>query len=160
MKLDATDLQILRELQEDAQLSNKELAARIGLSPSSCLERVRRLRRGDVIRGCHADVNPRALAIGLEAIIAVQLKHHSREQVEEFRDHVIALPEVTAAYHVAGAHDFLVHVAVHDSDHLRDLALDAFTTRPEVSNIQTSLIFESRRSNCLPSFVEVKEDGR
>ena len=122
MKLDATDLQILRELQEDAQLSNKELAARIGLSPSSCLERVRRLRRGDVIRGCHADVNPRALAIGLEAIIAVQLKHHSREQVEEFRDHVIALPEVTAAYHVAGAHDFLVHVAVHDSDHLRDLA--------------------------------------
>ena len=160
MKLDATDLQILRELQEDAQLSNKELAARIGLSPSSCLERVRRLRRGDVIRGCHADVNPRALAIGLEAIIAVQLKHHSREQVEEFRDHVIALPEVTAAYHVAGAHDFLVHVAVHDSDHLRDLALDAFTTRPEVSNIQTSLIFESRRSNCLPSFVEAKEDGR
>ena len=142
MKLDATDLQILRELQEDAQLSNKELAARIELSPSSCLERVRRLRRGDVIRGCHADVNPRALSIGLEAIIAVQLKQHSREQVELFRDHVIGLSEVTAAYHVAGGHDFLVHVAVRDARHLRDLALDALTSRPEVATVETSVVFE------------------
>ena len=157
MKLDATDLQILRELQEDAQLSNKELAARIGLSPSSCLERVRRLRRGDVIRGCHADVNPRALAIGLEAIIAVQLKHHSREQVEEFRDHVIALPEVTAAYHVAGAHEctsqFMIPIIC---------AISLSTPLRPVRKFRTFKLhlFSSQGAQTAYLLSEVKEDGR
>lgn len=152
MKLDGIDYRILDALQHDARLSNKELAASVGLAPSTCLERVRRLRDAEVLQGFHASVNPSALNIGLEAMIAVQLRQHSRDLVESFQKHIMSLPEVTAVYHVAGTHDYMVHVVVRNADHLRDLALDSFTTRPEVDHIQTSLIFESKRKPVLPNY--------
>ncbi len=148
--LDRTDLKILTLLQKNARLSNKELAAAVGLAPSSCLTRVQRLREAKVLRGFHADVAPEALGIGLQALIAVQLQKHSRPKVKAFWKHLHALPEVLAVFHVTGDHDFQVHVAVRDTHHLRDLALDAFTTRPEVARIVTSLIFESSRKTELP----------
>ncbi len=154
MKLDEIDHNILETLQRDARLSNKELAATVGLAPSSCLERVRRLKQNGVLQGFHATVNPKELNIGLEAMIAVQLQRHSRNMVETFHNHIMGLPEVTAIYHVAGSHDYLVHVSVKDSDHLRDLALDAFTTRDEVAHIQTSLIFGSERKAVLPNYLD------
>jgi DNA-binding Lrp family transcriptional regulator len=152
MDLDRIDFALLELLQKDARLSNKELAATVGLAPSSCLARVQRLRAEGVLKGTHADVNPDALGIGLQALIAVQLRQHSRAQVKTFWKHMLGLPEVLAVFHVAGTHDFQVHVAVRDAHHLRDLALDAFTTRPEVAHIQTSLIFECVRGRVLPSY--------
>lgn len=148
--LDQTDLLILGLLQKSARISNKRLAERVGLAPSTCLERVRRLIELGVVRGFHADVDLSHMGIGLQAMIAVRLHRHSRELVESFRNHVLALPEVCSVYHVAGGDDFLVHVAVQDADHLRDLALDAFTTRPEVDHIETRLIFEHTSTWRLP----------
>jgi DNA-binding Lrp family transcriptional regulator len=87
-------------------------------------------------------VDPGAFGVGLEAMIAVRLRRHSRDLVDSFRDYVAELDEVRSVFHVAGGDDFLVHVAVRDSDHLRDLALDSFTTRPEVDHIQSRLIFQ------------------
>lgn len=155
--LDRIDFEILSALQKNARLSNKELAATVGLAPSSCLERVRRLAEDGVLRGSHAEVDPEALGIGLQALIFVQLTRHSREMVESFRQHALSVPQVVALYHVAGADDFLVHVVAHDSHALRDLAMTAFTTRPEVSRIETHLIFEHRRSPELPRLVEPEE---
>lgn len=143
--LDRIDRQIVAALANDARLSNKQLAARVGLAPSSCLERFRRLEREGVLRGFHADVDPRALGLALEAMIAVRLKQHTRELYEAFRAYVQTLPEVVAAYHMAGADDFLVHVRVADADRLRDFAIDAFTTRPEVGHLETALVFEHLR---------------
>ena len=91
------------------------------------------------------------MGVGLEAMIAVRLRLHSRELVDSFRAYVAELPEVRSVFHVTGGDDFLVHVAVRDSDHLRDLALDSFTTRPEVDHIQTRLIFEYTPTWRLPS---------
>ena len=133
MDLDRIDCDILTLLQKDARLSNKELAAGVGLAASSCLARVQRLRSLGVLRGAHAEVDPQALGIGLQALIAVQLRQHSRAQVKAFWKHALGLPEVLSVFHVAGTHDFQVHVAVRDAHHLRDLALDAFTTRSEVA---------------------------
>lgn len=143
--LDRIDHALLAALAKNARLSNKELAARVGLAPSSALERFRRLERGGWLRGFHADIDPRAWGLGLEAMISVRLKQHSRDQYEEFRRYVQTLPEVVAAYHMAGADDFLVHVRVRDTEHLRDFAIDAFTTRPEVGHLETALIFEHLR---------------
>ena len=143
--LDRIDHRILAELQNDARLSNKELAARVSLAPSSCLERVRRLNEKGVIRGSHLEIDLAAFGIGLQALIQIRLKQHSREEVREFQNHVLHLPEVTDLFHIAGAHDFLVQVAVHDADHLRDLALDQFTTRKEVDHLETHLVFEHVR---------------
>jgi len=147
--LDQIDLAIVENLQKNARLSNKELANQVNLSPSSCLERVRRLIAAGVFRGFHADVDPEALGLGLQAMITVRLQRHSRRQVIAFRSHLLALPEVLAVYHVGGSYDFVVHVAVRDSNHLRDLALDAFTTRPEVGQMETHFIFEYTSSTKL-----------
>jgi DNA-binding Lrp family transcriptional regulator len=152
MNMDRIDCDILTLLQKDARLSNKELAAAVGLAPSSCLARVQRLRSEGIIRGAHAEVDPQALGVGLQALIAVQLRQHSRAQVKAFWKHALGLPEVLSVFHVAGTHDFQVHVAVRDAHHLRDLALDAFTTRPEVAHIQTSLIFEWAKGQVMPNY--------
>jgi DNA-binding Lrp family transcriptional regulator len=149
MALDKIDTAIVRALQQDARLSNKELAHRVALAPSSCLARVRRLRAAGVLRGFHADIDPAALGVRMQALIFVRLARHARKHVQGFRRHALGLPETLALYHVAGQHDFLVHVGVRDADHLRDLALDAFTTLREVARMETHLIFEhaQRRGN-------------
>lgn len=145
-RLDRTDAAILTLLQNRARLSNKELAAAVGVAPSTCLERVRRLEAAGVLRAYRAEVDPPAVGVGLEALVAVRLRQHARPLVEAFEAHALALPEVVQLFHTAGANDFLVHVAVRDAEHLRDLALSAFTERPEVARIETALLFAHRRS--------------
>ena len=126
----------------------------MGLAPSSCLARVQRLRQDGALRGFHAFVSPEALGVGLQALIAVRLKQHSREKVRAFTRHVMGLKEVVALYHVTGDVDFQVHVAVKNPDHLRDLALDAFTTRTEVESIHTALLFDTRWKDVWPDYGE------
>ena len=134
-------------------MSNKELAAKVGLAPSSCLERVRRLRLARILTGYHADVDPDAIGIGLQAMVAVRLTRHARHEVESFQRHLDSLPEAVTIFHVAGANDYLVHVAVRDPAHLRELALSAFTERPEVAHIETQLIFQHSRNHELPVYL-------
>ncbi len=150
--LDRIDSEILALLQKNARLSNKELATSIGLAPSTCLERVKRLRDEGVLAGDHAEVNPESLGIGLQAMVAVRLQQHSREVFESFNSHALGLPGVIAVYHLAGANDFLVHVAIRDADHLRAMVLDDFTTRPEVEHLETALIFGYQRNAVLPNY--------
>jgi DNA-binding Lrp family transcriptional regulator len=150
--MNRTDVRILTELQNNSRISNKSLAAAVELAPSSCFERVRRLQESGVIRGTHADIEPAALGIGIEAMYFIGLTRHSRDLVEAFRADILAMPEVRAVYLVAGPFDFLVHVAVRGTRHLRDLAFDAFTTRPEVARIETVLVFDHDRKFVLPDY--------
>ena len=150
-ELDRIDFDILGLLQKNARMTNKDIANLVGVAPSTCLERVRKLIGAGVIRGFHADVDPAALGVALQAIIAVRLRQHLRNMVDSFHDHMISLPEVRGVFHITGSDDYLVHVAVKDSNHLRDLALDSFTTRPEVDHIQTRLIFEYTPTWRLPN---------
>lgn len=141
---DRIDRQLISLLRKNARLSNKELAAAVGVAPSTCLERVRRLEQEKILTGYHAEVDPKRIGIGLEAMVAVKLHQHAPQMVEAFQEHAASRPEVVQVFHMAGANDFLVHVAVRDSDHLRELALSAFTQRPEVARIETSLLFARR----------------
>jgi DNA-binding Lrp family transcriptional regulator len=150
--LDRIDFEILDALQKNARLSNKELAARVLMAPSSCLERVRRLVREGVIRGFHSDVDPDALGIQMQAMISVRLQVHSLDAFESFEAHLRALPEVVAVYHLAGEEDFMVHVAVRSTDHLHELAMRQFSTREEVGHVNTALIFEVHRADALPRY--------
>ena len=152
MKLDRTDHKILTLLQEDARRSNKDLAARTGLAPSTVSERMRKLEEGGVFRGFHADIDPHALGVELQALIAIRMSRHDRQQVSRFREYASHLPEVIGFYHVTGPNDFLVHVAVRDAEHLQELALEAFTTQPEVAHIETSLIFEYSANRVVPDY--------
>ena len=145
-QLDRTDRAIVARLQNNARISNKELAAAIGVAPSTALERTRRLEADGVLIGYHAEVAPEALGIRLQALVAVTLRQHARPLVEAFEAHALAIPEVVQVFHTTGASDFLVHVAVCDTEHLRSLALAAFTERPEVARIETALLFSHRRT--------------
>jgi DNA-binding Lrp family transcriptional regulator len=148
---DRIDFAILEHLQNNARLSNKELAALVGLAPSTCLERTRRLTREGVLEGFHARVADEALGIGVHAMIEVSLKIHSRETVEAFSEYALGeVDEVVELFHVTGEQDFFMHVAVRDADHLRDLLLDHFTTLPEVARLQTHIVFSHRRHPARP----------
>jgi len=155
--MDRIDFDLIEYLQNDGRISNKSLAAKVGLAPSSCFERVKQLRASNIINGVHADIQPRALGLEVEAIYFIGLSQHSRELVESFQLEIESIPEVRSVFLVSGQYDFLVHVAVKDTDHLRNLALDYFTTRTEVSRIETVLIFEHSRKFILPNFVT--DDG-
>lgn len=144
-RLDRTDRAIVAELQKDARLANKELAARVGVAPSTCLERVRALRARGVLRGFHADVDRTALGRGLEAIVAVRIRPHSRAYVDAFWHDALALPEVVQVFHVTGADDFLLHVAVADTEGLRNFLLDRLTVRPEVGHVESRVFYAQAR---------------
>ncbi len=141
--LDRTDFEILRLLRKDARMSNKQLAHAVKLAPSSCHERLKRLRADGVLRGMHADIDYAALGLELEALLFIALEKHTRDVVEDFLNEVVAFPEVRSAYLVTGRHDMIVHVVVRDMKHLKDLALDRFTSRPGVTQLETSIIFEA-----------------
>lgn len=140
--LDETDRALIRLLQSDARMSNASLAAEVGIAPSTCLSRVRALIERGAITGFHAVVEPRALGLGLEALISVNIKVGARQAVATFSTELQRLPEVTQVFFLGGAEDFIVHVATRDSDHLRQFVVDNLSAHPSVASTRTSLVFE------------------
>lgn len=149
-ELDAIDRKLLALLQHDARLSNKQLAASLGIAQSTCSTRMRRLEAIGAIRGYHASVHPEALGVGLHAIIAVTLIRHTNKEIGDFWAHTRSVPEVVNTYHVTGDTDFLVQVATRDSNHLQELATTTFTAWPEVGRIRTAVVFQLEESHNLP----------
>lgn len=139
--VDDIDRAILRVLAQDARTPNNAIAELVGIAPSTCHGRIRALRERGVVRGFHADIDPAALGLGLQAMIAVQLNVHSRAQINTFMRDVPKLPGLVSVFHVAGTDDYLLHIAVRDSDALREFVLDHLTGHPAVRHTETSLIF-------------------
>ncbi|MFI6509252.1 Lrp/AsnC family transcriptional regulator [Streptosporangium sp. NPDC050855] len=154
--MDECDTAILAELQRDGRQTNRELAERIGIAPSTCLERVRSLRARGVIQGFHAEVDLAAIGRPVQALINVRLHPKVREAVEAFRDHVTALPETLAVFVVSGGDDFIVQVAVRDTGHLRDFVLDHVSRHRNIADVRTSLVYDHIRKTS----VEVLPPGR
>ena len=149
VRLDATDRAILDVLQDDARTSNRDLAAAVHVSPSTSSERVRNLRADGVIRGYHADVDYGALGRHVQALTAVTIRPPTREIIEAFRNWVSELPEIVGVFVVSGAADFLLHVAVPDTDALYAFVIDRLTERAEVADVNTSVVYEHIRRTVL-----------
>ncbi|MFI6811597.1 Lrp/AsnC family transcriptional regulator [Nonomuraea sp. NPDC050328] len=96
-----------------------------------------------MITAFRAEVDLARLGRPLEALLALRVRPHTTQLVEPLRAFVFGLPETITMFHVAGAEDFLVHVAVRDADHLRRLTLEHFLVRPEIVHLQTTLIFKT-----------------
>jgi DNA-binding Lrp family transcriptional regulator len=140
--MDELDSAIVAELQRDGRQTNRELARRLGVAPSTCLERVRLLRGRGVIRGFTARVDLAALGRHVQALVAVQVRPLSSKVINDFHDSVTGLPEVLAVFLLAGGDDLMVHVAVHDVEHLRAFLLDRFSQRREIVSFRTSVVFQ------------------
>lgn len=132
-------------LHADARMPNSALAELVGIAPSTCHGRVRRLQEVGVIRGFHADIDPAAIGLGLQAMISVSLQAGARARIRDFISAICQLPQVMDVYFLAGADDFILHVAVRDTEHLRAFVVENLNADADVAGTQTSLIFEHLR---------------
>lgn len=144
-RLDTVDMAILEALAADARISNQRIAERVGIAPSTSLARLRSLRERGVIRGFHAEVDLATLGRPLQALVAVRLAVHAREQIDAFTRAVSEVPGVLMVFHLTGVTDYLVWVAASDPQDLREFVVDHLATHPSVAHAETSLIYEHRR---------------
>ena len=143
--VDALDLRILSALSAQPDAPVKQLAAMLGIPASTCAFRVRSLRTRGVIAGLELAIDPAALGATVQAMIRVRLANHSKSGVDTLFDALVATAGVLQVFHIAGADDFLVHVAVADATALRDIVLEHITVHDVVRATETQLVFERRR---------------
>lgn len=146
--LDDVDRRILTILHADARIANSALADAVGIAPSTCHGRVRRLQEIGVIRGFHADIDPAAIGLPLQAMVSVTLQSGARRKIRTFVQQIRRRPQVIDVYFLAGADDFIIHVAARDTDDLRSFVVDNLNADADVAGTQTSLIFEHLRGAC------------
>lgn len=140
--LDRIDRRILRLLQEFGRLSNVELAKAVNLSPTPCLERVRRLERGGYITGYCAQLDPARLDAGLMVLVQVTLDRTTSNVFEAFRTAILGIPQVLECLMVAGGFDYLIKVRVADMPAYRTLLGDRLATLPGVLQTHTYVVME------------------
>lgn len=139
--IDELDSALLALLQRDARQTNRELASKLNIAPSTCLERVRGLWQRGIITGYHARADLPALSRPIQAMVAVRVRPPNRAVIEGFQDYVASLEEVLSVFIVAGGDDFLLHIAVPDMEHLNGFVLDKLTRRRELIDVRTSVVF-------------------
>lgn len=143
--MDELDTAILRELQRDARRTNRDIAAAVGVSPTTALDRTRGLFRRGVIRGARLDVDLPSIGRSVQALIAIRIRPPSRVNIDAFRSWAITLPETIGVFVVSGNEDFLLQVAVADNDALYAFVIDKLTEREEVADVRTSVVYEHVR---------------
>lgn len=142
--LDAMDRAILASMLDDPTMTTKALAQRVGAAESTCAYRLRAMRDRGVIAQAPPVLDLAALGRPLQAVIRVRLGGHSLQGVSTVFDALERTPGVLQVFHIAGADDFLVHVAVADAVALRDIVLEHITVHPAVRATETQLVFERR----------------
>jgi DNA-binding Lrp family transcriptional regulator len=145
MLLDSVDYKILAQLQEDSSLTNVELARRVHLSPSPCLNRVKALEAGGVIQRYVALTQPQALGLGLNVFISISLKEQSKAALAEFERRIAEHDEVMECYLMTGDSDYLIRVAIADMGTLEKFILEQLTPIPGVEKIRSSFALKQVR---------------
>lgn len=143
--LDEVDRRILSLLHDDARITNNALAEAVGIAPSTCHGRVRRLVDLGVIRGFYTDIDPVAVGSPLQAMISVTLQSSARGNIRSFIQQIRRRRQVMDVYFLAGADDFILHVAARDTEDLRSFVVENLNADTDVAGTQTSLIFEHLR---------------
>lgn len=143
--LDDVDRRILTTLHGDARISNSALAELVGIAPSTCHGRMRRLQELGVIRGFYTDIDPAAIGLSMQAMISVSLQSNARGKIRNFIKQIRRKPQVMDVYFLAGADDFILHVAARDTEDLRAFVVENLNADHDVAGTQTSLIFEHLR---------------
>lgn len=141
-ELDDVDHALVRELQRNARVTNADLAAAVGIAQSTCISRVRSLVQRGIITGFSAEVDPKALGLDLQVLISVTLRAGARANLSSFMTEMRALPEVVQVFFLGGSEDFIVHLAVRDSTHVREFVLENLSNNPVVASTRTNMVFE------------------
>lgn len=147
--LDRIDKKILVELQKDGRIANVELARRIGLSATPCLERVKKLEREGYIKGYKAIVDPIKLGAAMLVYVEVTLTKTSPDVFEEFSQAVKNYDEILECHLVSGDFDFLLKTRVPDMSAYRELLGDIILTLPAVSESRTYVVMEEVKTDAM-----------
>lgn len=145
--LDEIDRKIITALQAEGRMPIVELADRVGLSPTPCQRRVKRLEEEGLITRYAALVSPAAMGFDLQALVEVTLEDHSEKTVNAFEAAIRARPEVVACYAVTGDMDFLLHIFAPDLASFSDFALKALLRMPGVKGTRSSFIMQAIKSD-------------
>lgn len=145
--LDDIDKKIVAALQAEGRLPIVDLADRVGLSPTPCQRRVKRLEEEGIITRYAALISPAAMGYGLQALVEVTLDDHSEKTVEAFEAAIRDRPEVVACYAMTGDMDFLLHIFAPDLAHFSDFAMKALLRMPGVKGSRSSFIMQAVKSD-------------
>ncbi|CDX35998.1 Lrp/AsnC family transcriptional regulator [Mesorhizobium sp. M2C.T.Ca.TU.002.02.1.1] len=145
--LDAIDHRILRELRQDGRISTVDLAERVGLSPTPCARRLKRLEETGVIQGYAARIDPAALGLGVCVMVSVRLGQQGPEGAGLFLDEVAKHPEITECLLVTGNIDYLLRVWVKDIAALREFISNVLQSIPSVAETSTMVVLNPDETN-------------
>ena len=144
--LDAIDCRIVATLQADGRLSNIELAARVGLSPSPCLRRVKRLERDAYIDAYRAVLQRERIGLGLSVFVGVKIEGHANDQALAFEKAVLAMPEVVAFHLVSGEVDYFLEVVVPDLEHYRQFLITKLLELSIVREVRSNIAIQTLKA--------------
>jgi len=148
-KIDRIDRNILTILQREGRISYTELADRVGLSTTPCMERVKRLERDGFITGYHARVDPRMLNYNLLVFVEIALSYQSPDAFDRFSRAVSTLPYILECHLVSGDADYLLKARLHDMSQYRELLGDMLLTLPGVKNSKSYIVMEEVKEETL-----------
>ena len=149
--LDRINRAIVRELQKDGRLSNHELAARVGLSPSPCHRRVRQLEKSGVIRGYTAIVDAEQYGLPISISVLIRLERRTKENILLFEEHILALDCITECALITGPYDYLLRLYMDDLKSYEALLKEKLAVIPGISEIQSNIyISEIKKQATFP----------
>ena len=141
INLDRTDKNILNEMQQNGRISNLELAEKVGLSPTPCSRRVKRLEESGLIKGHVTLLDEKSLGLNLTAIVSITLDKHTPERFEVFEKKLVTYREVIECSVVTGqSADFLLKVVVRDMQHYEQFLMGELTGIEGVTGVQSSFV--------------------
>ncbi|HEU0062088.1 MAG TPA: Lrp/AsnC family transcriptional regulator, partial [Hyphomicrobiaceae bacterium] len=144
--LDAIDRRIVAALQADGRLSNVDLADRIGLSPSPCLRRVKRLEREGYIEGYRAALRRERVGLSFSVFLGVKIDGHANERALVFEQAVTEMPEVIACHMISGEADYLLEVVVPDLEGYQQFLVGKLLNLPMVREVRSNIAIQTLKA--------------
>jgi Lrp/AsnC family leucine-responsive transcriptional regulator len=140
MTIDDSDRKILTLLQENAKLTTKEIADKLGLSVTPVYERIKRLEKHKYIKGYVALVDRKKVDKSLMAFLFISLKEHSQKALLSFENEILKFPKVIECYHIAGQYDFLLKILVKDMQDYHEFTFHRLATLDNIAHVQTDFV--------------------
>lgn len=142
MKIDQYNLDILRAIQTDNSLAQRELAERVNLSPNACWHRVQSLKDEGVIIGQTVKLDRKKLDLGLVVFVMLRTRHHSVDWLDEFRRHVSTIPEVIDFYRIGGDYDYFLKIVTRDIESY-DMVYQRLISKVELDSVTSYFAMEA-----------------
>lgn len=151
MKLDQKDLKILSIIQEDSQLTHKEIADKVNLTATPVYERLKKLKAAQLFEKSVYILDRKKLGLSLMAIISISIEKHSESEILKFMEDIKSIKEIVECLHVTGAIDFQLKVYIKDMDSFQQLMLKRLSKLHNVRHIESNFVMtEVVNTTCLP----------